>query len=65
MGVAPSSHMDMTLGYTMERVGTYFQYIKYFKFKDLDLNPHVFKIRLRRHRRIAERDMAVLQLEIQ
>jgi hypothetical protein len=65
MGVAPSSHMDMTLGYTMERVGTDFQHIKYFIFKDLDLNPHVFKLRPRRHRRIAERDMAALQLVIQ
>jgi len=46
MGVAPSSHMDMTLGYTRERVGTDFQYIKYFKFKGLHLNPRVFKLRL-------------------
>jgi len=46
MGVAPSSHKDMTPGYIMEQVGTDFQYIKYFKFKGVDLNPHVFKLRL-------------------
>jgi hypothetical protein len=59
MGVAPSSRKDMTPGYTMEQVG-----IKYFKFKDVGLNPHVFKVILLRHRRIAERDMAALQLAI-